>query len=182
MTTIQHIMSAAQLLEATDLGPCELVRGELIMMSPSGFQHGRIANRIAARLEWFVAKHSLGVVTTAEAGYQIGHDPDTVRAPDVAFVRTERIPSVEPKGYYQGAPDLAVEVVSPGDRASDVLAKAQEWLAAGCRAVWVVDPKTSTVSVHRSPREITVLHQGDLLEGGEVLPGFSLPVGDIFGA
>ena len=98
------------------------------MMSPAGFDHGRFASRIDAALENHVSRHGLGVVTTAEAGFQVAHDPDTVRAPDVAFVRAHRIPSGGVKGFFQGAPDLAVEVVSPSDRASEVTAKVQEVL------------------------------------------------------
>jgi Uma2 family endonuclease len=85
-----------------------------------------------------------------------------------------------PRAFFQGAPDLAVEVVSPGDRAGEVLAKVHEWLDAGCRAVWVVDPQTRTVAVHRSRNEIAVLQSTDTLSGGDLLPGFSVPVSEIF--
>jgi Uma2 family endonuclease len=180
MTVTQSITTAEQLLQAPDLGRCELVRGELAMMSPAGFRHGWIAIRLGARLERFVEQNHLGAVTTAETGFQIEHDPDTVRAPDAAFVRAERVPAVQPEGYFQGAPDLAVEVVSPSDRPGAVSSKAREWLSAGCRAVWVVDPQTETVSVYQAAREILVLRRPDDLEGGEVLPGFRLPVAEIF--
>jgi len=122
----------------------------------------------------------LGAVLSAETGFQIGHDPDTVRAPDVAYVAIERIPQTEPVGFFPGAPDLAVEVLSPGDPAGDVLAKVQDWLDAGCRAVWVVDPKTRTVSVYPSRRQITVLSESETLDGGEVLPGLRVAVADLF--
>ena len=120
------------------------------------------------------------MVVTAEAGFRIAHDPDTVRAPDVAFVRAERIPPGGVKGFFQGPPDIAVEVVSPNDRASEVMAKAQDWLQAGCPLVWVVDPETRTISVYRSRSEISVLNETDTLTGGDVLPGFSVAVAEIF--
>jgi len=180
VTTTEHITTAEQLLQASGLGRCELVRGELVMMTPAGFTHGRIAGRIAVRLGSYVETHALGVVTTAEAGFQIGHDPDTVRAPDVAFVRAERVPADEPSGFYQGAPDLAVEVLSPNDRAGDVVAKVRQWLAAGSAAVWVVDPDSRTVRVYRSDGEVVWLAAADTLSGGHLLPGFALPVAEIF--
>ena len=119
-------------------------------------------------------------MTTAEAGFQLAHDPDTVRAPDVAFVRAERFPPGGVKGFFQGAPDIAVEVVSPSDRASEVAAKVRDWLQAGCSMVWVVDPENRTVTVHRSRKDITVLTEADMLTGGDVLPEFSMPVLTIF--
>ena len=150
------------------------------MMSPAGFDHGRFASNIVAALKNYVTQHKSGVVATAETGFQIAHDPDTVRAPDVAFVRAERIPSGGVKGFFQGAPDLAVEVVSPTDRASEVAGKMQEWLRAGCRMVWVVDPDNRTVTVHRSLTEIVVLTAADSLTAGELLPEFSMPVAKVF--
>jgi Uma2 family endonuclease len=181
MVSIETITTAEQLLRAADLGPCELVGGELIMMSPAGFRHGRVANRLSVRLGRFVEGNSLGVVTTAEAGFRIGRSPDTVRVPDIAFVRADRVPPTEPAGFFEGPPDLAVEVVSPNDRASEVLAKAQDWLDAGCGMVWVVDPQTATVSVYRNRSEVVILRGSESLAGGDILPGFTLPVGDIFG-
>jgi len=110
----------------------------------------------------------------------IARDPDTVRAPDVAYVAKERIPETEPVGFFRGAPDLAVEVLSPNDPAGDVLAKVQDWLDAGCRAVWVVDPKTRSVTVYHSRRQITVLSESETLDGGDVLPGLRISLADLF--
>ena len=180
MATIQHVTTAEQLLAAGDIGRCELVRGELIMMSPAGSEHGWIVMNIGVPLGAFVKKHSLGRVFGAETGFRIGHDPDTVRAPDVAFVTAERIGGKLAAGFFPGPPDLAVEVLSPDDRAGEVLAKVQDWLDAGCRAVWVVDPRTSTVTVYRSRSEIAVLGTSEALSGGDLLPNFSLPVSELF--
>ena len=180
MTAVDQISTAEQLLKAPGLGRCELLRGELIMMSPAGCEHGRIVMRLAGPLFEFVERHSLGVVYGAETGFQIAHDPDTVRAPDVAFVQSGRLSTAPLTGFFQGAPDLAVEVLSPDDRAGEVLAKAKDWLEAGSSRVWVADPRTQTVTVYRSLSEITILSESDTLADDELLPGFQTPVAAIF--
>lgn len=180
MATIENVTTAQQLLAAGDIGRCELVRGELIMMSPAGSEHGWIVMNIAAPLAMFVKQRSLGKVFGAETGFCIGHDPDTVRAPDVAFVTAQRIGDKLAPGFFAGPPDLAVEVLSPDDRAGEVLAKVQQWLDAGCLAVWVADPRTRTVTVYRSRSEIVVLGQSETLRGGDLVPDFSLPVSELF--
>lgn len=180
MTTFEHITTAEQLAQAGDLGACELLRGELIMMSPSGTPHSELALTIGSLVRGFVRPRKLGIVTGADGGYLIERDPDTMRAPDVGFVCAERLPPEGVAGFFPGAPDLAVEVNSPNDRASDVLAKVQAWLATGCRMVWVVDAPTKTVTVYQGPRQATILGVGDTLQGGDVLPGFTLPVADVF--
>jgi Uma2 family endonuclease len=180
MATVQETMTAEQLLASPSLGRCELVRGELVMMSPAGFEHGVIAGEVYGHLFNFVKQNQLGVVTAAETGFKISQDPDTVRAPDVGFIRTDRVPQIRTRGYFVGPPDLAVEVVSPDDRAGEVLAKVQDWLTAGCRAVWVVDPTSQTISVYRASRETALLTLGDAVTDEELLPGFRLAVGDVF--
>lgn len=180
MATVQEITTAEQLLEAPDLGRCELVRGELVMMSPAGYEHGDVAARILGHLFQFVRKNRLGTVTAAETGFQIGRDPDTVRAPDVGFVRADRKPLVRTRGFFQGPPDLAVEVVSPNDRVGDVQGKVQDWLASGCRVVWVADPTSQTVSIHRGSRDTVRLTIEDELTDDDTLPGFRLAVAEIF--
>lgn len=149
-------------------------------MSPAGFEHGVVAGRFYGYLFIFVQQNRLGLVTAAETGFQIGHDPDTVRAPDVGFIRTDRVPLVRTRGYFQGPPDLAVEVVSPGDRAGELLAKVRDWLSAGCHVVWVVDPTSQTISVYRDSRQPAMLTDNDELTEDALLPGFRLPVVDIF--
>ena len=126
-------MTAAQLLQASDLGRCELVQGELAMMSPAGFEHGRIVNNVAWFLTSHVRQHDLGIVTGAETGFHIARNPDTVRAPDIAFLRSDRVPQEPVRGFFDGPPDLAVEVMSPDDRAAPSTRK----LLPGCvPAVW----------------------------------------------
>jgi Uma2 family endonuclease len=180
MTSIQEITTAKQLLETPGLGRCELVAGELIMMSPAGFEHGVIVGNIHVCLGAFVKQRSLGIVTAAETGFVIGRDPDTVRAPDVGFIRSDRVPQVRTRGFFEGAPDLAVEVMSPTERAGELSAKTQDWLAAGCRVVWVVDPASRTITVYRRSGETALLTITDEVAGEELLPGFRLPVAEVF--
>lgn len=149
-------------------------------MNPTGFLHGRIVGRVTSCVESHVRKNKLGVVTGAETGFRIATDPDTVRAPDVGFVRADRVEDPKMGGFFPGAPDLAVEVLSPSDSASDVLAKVQDWLSSGCRAVWVIDPVRETVSAYRSEGQTVVLRVSDELAGGDVLPGLALRVAEIF--
>lgn len=183
MVTTQHITTAEQLFEAGDIGRCELVRGELIRMSPSSFRHVDIALRLGAKLLNYVESRGLGKVVGAEGGFVLERQPDTVRAPDVAFVRKDRLPPPEKEAFYfEGPPDLAVEVLSPSDRAGAVQGKVRQWLTAGCAAVWVVDPASRSVRVCHPDGEARVLSGDDHLEGGELLPGFTLPLAEIFRA
>ncbi len=144
------------------------------MMSSGGAEHGRIVMAISLALGNFVRQHALGVVYGAETGFLIAHEPDTVRAPDVAFVRRERVPPGPVRGFFPGSPDLVVEVLSPGDRASDVQRKVQDWLDSGCGAIWLIDPDTRTVTVYRSLSDVVILRRGETLSGGDLVPGFSV--------
>jgi Uma2 family endonuclease len=182
MATLEKtITTAVELLQTPGLGRCELVRGELIEMSPTGYEHGRLAAEIAGILRDFVKPRGLGAITGAETGFYIEHNPDTVRAPDVGFIRSDRLPSAKLSSFFDGPPDLAVEILSPSDRASEVIAKVHEWLHAGCNTVWVVDPETETITVHESKERIFELSKSDMLNGGGVLPEFSVLVRDVFG-
>jgi Uma2 family endonuclease len=180
MAILETLITAEQLLQMPALEHCELIRGKLAKMSPTGLEHGRVANRISVRLGLFVEEHKLGIVTTAEAGFQIGRNPDTVRASDVAFLSAARLPKNPIIGFFDGPPDLAVEVLSPNDRASEVLSKIPEWLMAGCRMVWLVDPISRTVSVYHDPSNVRVLTDKDNISGNDLLPGFSLPAAEFF--
>jgi Uma2 family endonuclease len=162
----------------------ELSKGVLIVMSPSGGKHGDATYRLAGifftRLE---GKH-LGYTTGAETGYILFTSPegkDIVRAPDLGFVRAEHLPEGLPDGYIPFAPDLAVEVVSPNDSATDIAEKVEEYLQHGTRMVWVFYPKLRNVVVHKPPGISQTFGLDDTLDGGEVLPGFTLHVRDIFG-
>lgn len=180
MIASSSIITAEQLLAAGDIGRCELIRGELVMMSPAGPNHGDIANNVAFYVTKHVKQHRLGKVFAAETGFLIARNPDTVRAPDVAFVKADRVKSLPSRGFFPGSPDLAVEVLSPDDAASEVLAKVQDWLGAGCAEVWVVDPVRKTIVVSRKDQPVLVLNEGDELTCESLLPGFRLPVAEIF--
>ena len=152
----------------------ELIRGELHTMPPAGGEHGRVHVRIGARLLPYVLEHSLGEVFGAETGFRVERDPDTIRAPDTAFLRTERWREQRrPDAFIEGPPDLAVEVVSPGDTSEEVQEKALFWLDAGTRLVWVVHPRRRTITVYWPDHRSEILRPDDMLDGGDVLPGFS---------
>jgi Uma2 family endonuclease len=159
----------------------ELEKGKLTMMSPAGYEHGDLAMALGSRMRIFAEDHQLGRVSAAETGFLLTRDPDTVRAPDIAFVRKDRLPDAKlPQGYFPGAPDLAVEVVSPNDSASRVLDKVQDWLRHGTMLVWVVEPQTQTVTIYRADGSATVLQSDDTLTGEEVLPGFRYELKTLF--
>lgn len=182
MLVEQKQVTAEELLEMPEKDVRrELVRGEVRTMAPAGNVHGKIALSLAARLYNHVSDNNLGIAFAAETGFKIESDPDTVRAPDVAFVRRERVEEVgEVEGFWPGAPDLAVEVVSTNDSYAYVEEKVADWLNAGTRMVVVVNPLNKTVAVHRSRSDIVILGDDDTLDGGEVVPGWSLPVRDVF--
>ena len=183
MSTIEtKLMTADELFEMPDdSSRSELVRGELNRMSPAGDEHGRVGMELAIPLGSHIKKNNLGKLYLAETGFLIQTNPDTVRAPDIAFVRMERIKETpRVKSYRPGAPDLAVEINSPSDTVSKVEEKVTEWLEAGARMVWVVSPKLKTVTVYRSLTDIVTLTEKDTLDGGEVVPGFQIPVAEIF--
>ena len=127
----------------------ELVRGQLVVREPPGTRHGVIAASLAYYLSDFVRRYGLGIVIAQDTGFKIASDPDTVRAPDVAFVRRERAGLIQARGYAELAPDLLAEILSPDDRPAEVLAKVDDWLAAGTKLVWVVDPERSEIRVYR---------------------------------
>jgi len=181
MSTTTRV-TAEQLLSMPDDG-CryELVAGELRKMTPASWRHGTVAGYLHILLGAHVSERSLGRVLSAETGFLIARDPDTVRAPDIAFIRKERLEGDLPEeAFWPGAPDLAVEVVSPGDRTGEVDEKVRSWLDAGAGMVWVVNPQWRSVTVYRSATDIKTLTENDDLDGGDVVPGFRCRVGEIF--
>jgi Uma2 family endonuclease len=158
----------------------ELVRGEVVTMPPPGYRHGRIAQLVGYRLLRFLEVNRLGTVT-AETGVRTEQDLDTVRGPDVAFWAYHRVPEgTDPVAYADVPPDLCVEVRSPSNTARDMHEKATEYLRAGVRMVWVVDPDDRSVTVYRQPGRGTTLWDDEVLEGEDVLPGFACPVSQLF--
>jgi Uma2 family endonuclease len=175
-------MTAEELLLLPDDGSrYELIKGELKRMPPTGDEHGGVTMELAATLYRHVKLNNLGRVYAAETGFKLESDPDTVRAPDIAFVSIERIQAAgRIQGYRNGAPDLAVEVTSPSNTKREMAEKAKEYFAAGARLVWIVNPKLKSVTVYRSLNDIIMLTEKDTLEGDEVVPGFQIPVAEIF--
>jgi len=159
----------------------ELVEGALNTMTPAGNEHGRIAASLSWRVASFVDEKKLGAVYAAETGFLLSRNPDSVRAPDFAFIRQQRIDEAGTvSGFWPGAPDLVAEVVSPNDSFADVEAKSFAWLAAGCRVVWVVEPRQQHVTVYRSSDDITVMGTDEALTEPELRPGLSVNVKDLF--
>lgn len=182
MTTTLQRSTANELFEMPDDGfRYELVKGELRRMSPSGWEHGVVVVNITLLLGGHVKVNNLGKCGGAETGFKIASDPDTVRAPDLSFVSRERIPRGDAhRKFFVGAPDLAVEVLSPGDARREVDEKVEDWLEAGTRAVWVINPKRRSVSVYLPMTDATCLSESDELDGGEVVSGFRCKVSEIF--
>lgn len=180
--TLTKPMTADELLALPDDGyRYALVKGELIQMAPTGYEHGVRTVELTTALHVHIKANKLGVVCAAETGFLLAQDPDTVRAPDIGFVNRERVEKAGVvKSFWIGPPDLAVEVVSPGDTVKEVEEKVSEWLEAGTRMVWVVSPKFHTITVYRSLTDITLLTDKDTLDGDDVVPGFQIKVADIF--
>jgi Uma2 family endonuclease len=159
----------------------ELIKGVVYAMPPAGFEHGVVGINLSTPLDQHVKSNRLGLVVGGETGFLIATNPDTVRAPDIGFVCQGRIQTTGiPRQYWPGAPDLAVEIVSPNDRVFEVDDKVLEWLHAGAALVWVVNPRQRTVTVHRQGGTATLLTINDILSGEQVVPGFSMRVADIF--
>ena len=182
MTTTTRPVTAEYLLNMPDDGfRYELVRGELRKMPPAGHVHGEYAASILVSLGAHVKTRGLGKVYAAETGFHLESDPDHVRAPDAAFVRRERADAArDSHGFFPGPPDAAVEVLSPSDRYSEVAEKVADWIEAGTVVVIVVDPRRRVVEVRRSPAESVMLTEEDTLDIDDIVPGWRMPVKDIF--
>lgn len=184
MTTIsQYLLNADEFAALPREGlRLELVRGEIHAMPPAFEDHGETAMMIGILLGHYVVTHRLGKVYAAETGFLIARDPDTVRAPDAAFIQTDRLPKqkAQPR-WVPIIPDLVVEVVSSGDRTSEVGEKVQMWLDAGVRLIWVARPALRTIEVYRPGEAALPLGDGDSLDGYDVVPGFTAPVSQVFG-
>ncbi|GBC94927.1 hypothetical protein HRbin16_00712 [bacterium HR16] len=158
----------------------ELVKGELRELAPANDEHGYVASQLLLVVAQFVKQHRLGYTFAAETGFVLSEEPATVRAPDFAFVSRERAPEDWSRHFARYIPDLVAEVVSPNDTFTEVTEKVDDWLRAGVRVVWVVDPAQQTVRVYRPDQPVRVLRAEDTLSGEEVLPGFECKVSEIF--
>ena len=189
VTTPVALMTAEELLlyEMPDKR-VELVRGRLLVREPPGMRHGELAVRIVLALSKFIlrerelrgAAETCGRVVTCDSGFTLARNPDTVRGPDVAYVSRERWAGPLPQGYGEFAPDIAIEIMSPGDRIGEILAKVGDWLNAGSNLVWVVNPARQLVTVYSADGLQQVLGISDHLGGGDVLPGFAFSLAELF--
>ena len=169
-------MTADELFHLPDDGwRYELVRGELRKMSPAGADHGSVGAEIIASLVAYVKQRKLGKVYSSDTGFRISRDPDTVRAPDAAFVRAER--AAPTRGFFDGPPDVAFEVVSPNDRYTEIDEKTRDWIRAGVEAVVIVDPDAKSARVERRGGGTPAV---DVIEIDDVIPGWKLPLGELF--
>ncbi len=181
MSTAKTLLTAEDLLAMDEDERYELVRGELVAMPPSpGVRHANVTSNLVTFLTLHGQFRGLGKVFD-NGGFRIERDPDTVRAPDVAFVVKDRLPQGDlPEGYLDLTPDIVVEVVSPSDSARRIQARVADWLRAGARLVWVAYPDTKTIMVYRSLTDVKVLTMEDVLDAAPVLPDFSVAVKDCF--
>jgi Uma2 family endonuclease len=174
--TVATLLTADELLRLpADGWRHELVRGELRKMSPSGARHGRVAAEIVGSLIAHMKRNRTGAVYSSETGFRISRQPDTVRAPDAAYVRSERV--TETAGFFEGPPDAAFEVTSPGDTYSEIEEKTLDWLRAGVNVVVIVDPRTKTARVHRADGATSV---EDVIEIDDVIPRWRLSLAELF--
>lgn len=175
------LFTAADLARMPDDERYELIRGELKPMSPVGKPHGRLLFRIGTPLSRHVDERDLGAVYGGDVGVILERDPDTVLAPDIAFVRgAPPTLNEEEEGYFVLVPDLAIEIASPSNSGQELREKVAHYLEAGVPAVWLFEPRPRTVTLFAANGAETVLTETDTLDGGEVVPGFRLPVADIF--
>lgn len=177
-----HVPVTAEEFHAMrDRGRAELIEGEVVSMPSVGYVHGRTALNIGARLKAHVDAHELGAVCT-DVGFILRRDPDVVRAPDVSFIAAERLEAAShAPGFVPGAPDLAIAVLSPNDAFVDVDAKVQDYLAAGTRRVWVVNPTARRIFVYAPGKPVEIRSANDLIDGEDVLPGFTATVASLLG-
>jgi Uma2 family endonuclease len=178
-TTQTHLMTAEELIQLPDDSLChELIKGELLTMPPPGDLHGAVTMNLAGLLFIHVKANNLGIMRAAETGFKLESNPDTVLAPDIAFIASDRAgPPVA--GYRDGAPDLVVEVMSQWDTRSKAARKAGLWLELGARSVWVVNPRHRTVEIRQADGEKKLFHETDELVD-DTVPGFRIKVSEIF--
>lgn len=179
-STVSELITGEELLDMPGLGPCELVKGEIKEMSPTGRQHGRIESKLGRYLDEFVSERTLGEVMVGEVGIYTGRDPDTVRGADVLFISHARLETASPKGFLDVAPELVVEIMSPSNAWEEVRQKMEEYFAIGVEQVWIVEPANRAVQVYQARDAVRTLTEEDTLEGEGPLEGFALTIRTLF--
>lgn len=184
--TTSELVTADELLHMPDPpsgGRYELVRGRLIEVGPSSTRSNEVAGELIRRLGNHIREHKLGRFGGSEGGFRLTKNPDTVRAPDVWFVRSDRVSSGRmPDKFFEGAPDLVVEVLSPTDRTGDIWQRVGQYLDAGSRLVWVIDPNIEAAAAFPVDGFPIIIGPEGMLDGGDVVPGFVLPLRELFDA
>lgn len=173
MSTETKLVTIEDVVKLGDESRCELIRGELIELSPAGASHGRIITEIARQLGNYLSDKSIGECYTADTGFVLERDPDTLLGPDIAFVESGRIPDPEPTSFFEIPPDLAIEVISPSQSITEMNDKTWLWLSGGTAAVWLIDPKRESFTDCRLENQQVVTREVDALEH-PLLPGFAL--------
>ena len=181
-STRAYPLTATEFLEhPAAAGPSELVRGEIRVMTPASGAHGVVAGALFRALDAFVEERKLGLAFPDNTGFQLPGLADTVRSPDAAFVANDRLPADGiGRGWLAVAPDLIAEILSPSESTEELEAKLSDYRVAGTRLMWIVDPATRVIAIRDGGRPERVLTEGDVLDGGSVLPGFALPVARLF--
>jgi Uma2 family endonuclease len=180
--TATTLITGEELVSMGDIGPCELIDGRIVPLSPTGGRQGIIESRLASAVSFFVQQHDLGWVLTGEVGIYIRRDPDRVRGADIVFLSRERWRDGPSEGFLDGSPDLVVEIMSPNDRWQEVRQKIAEYFSIGVRWVWIVEPENQAVPVFRSSSDFQQLGAEDMIVGEGTLEGFTLPVAILFAA
>ncbi len=176
----ESLITGEQLYRMGDIGPSELIEGFIVHRQPATYLHAQVAGKVAAALHDFVRQHELGHVMIGGVGVYTRYNPDTVRAMDVAFISYECLAKMTSQSYLDVAPELVVEILSPDDKWSDLMEKLDEYFSIGVKAVWVADPRTRQVYVYQSVTSVERFTEKDTLTGSDVLPGFSVPVAELF--
>ena len=174
------ILTGEELALIPGLGRSELVAGRIVTRIPATWKHGDLVSELDWHLRSFVKKHGSGKVLTGEVGIYVRRDPDSIRGADVVFISSERIAQITSESYLDVAPELVVEVISPGNTWQEMRDKIEEYFAIGVAWVWIVELERRQVLVYRSPTEMTALSEPDTLKGEGVLTGFSLPLAELF--
>lgn len=175
-----EVITGEELLAMGDIGPCELVEGRIVPVSPTGDEHGGYEGNFHYVLRSFVQAHNLGKVRVGEVGIYTRRNPDTVRGADVLFISNERYARKKSTGFLDVAPDLVVEILSPNDKWTEVMQKLREYFVIGVRLVWVADSQSRSVYAYRSLTDVREFKENEELTGDDVLPGFSVPVAQLF--
>ncbi len=178
--TATRLITGDELLAMGDIGPCELIDGEIVRMSPTGEIHGYLESRLTFFLYRFSQDTQAGWVLGGEVGIYIRHNPDRIRGADLAFWSKGRLPDGPSTGFSEVAPDLIVEILSPTDRWAEMRHKIGDYFSIGVGELWIVEPDEETVFVYRSATQRSAMRRGDTLVGSGSLTGFTFPVDELF--